>query len=125
MTDPETSSDDESTILEDGGVDTDERAGRSLGIKPDEEPDEDTKQEMEEERERRLYPENRPDGAEVDNTQRTFDTEAGKFTDADDFDEDDKPFADPENPNTGKGDDEDDADEDDDDADDDDAEDRS
>src|SRR5689334_23896992 len=77
----------EGNILENGGVDTDERAGRSQGIDVDSEPDEDTKQDMEEERERRLDPDNRPDGAEVDNTDRDFDTEKGMFTDADDYDE--------------------------------------
>ena len=63
----------EGSILDRGGIDTDARAGRSLGIDPHEEPDDRTKQEMEEERQRRLDPENRPDGAEVDNTDRTFD----------------------------------------------------
>ena len=75
------------TILDDGGIDTDERAGRSQGIDTDAEPDEDTKREMEEERERRLDPDNRPDTAEVDNTQRDFDVERGMFTDAEDYDE--------------------------------------
>ena len=40
---------------------------------------EEEKKEMEEERERRLDPENRPDGAEVDNTGRRF--EDGEFVD--------------------------------------------
>ena len=44
-------------------------------------PDEEEQKEIEEERERRLDPENRPEGAEVDNTQRTFDTDDGKFDD--------------------------------------------
>jgi hypothetical protein len=34
------------SILDDGGIDTDARAGRSLGIEPDKEPDDETKQEM-------------------------------------------------------------------------------
>ena len=38
-----TGDDREGSILEDGGVDTDERAGRSLGIDPQAEPDEETK----------------------------------------------------------------------------------
>ena len=89
------------SILDDGGIDTDERAGRSLGIEPDKEPDDETKQDMEEERERRLDPDNRPDGAEVDNTERTFDHERGQFTDSDDYDESEPaPFSDPEDPNT-------------------------
>jgi hypothetical protein len=88
------------SILDDGGIDTDERAGRSLGIDPGEEPDDETKREIEEEREARLDPENRPDGAEVDNTDRTFDTERGQFTDSDDYDDSEPPpYSDPENPN--------------------------
>ena len=81
-------SDEGGSILDDGGVDTDERAGRSLGIEPNKEPDDETKQEMEEEREKRLDPDNRPDGAEIDNTDRTFDVDQGMFTDNDDFEED-------------------------------------
>jgi hypothetical protein len=93
-------SDEGGTILDDGGIDTDERAGRSLGIEPDKEPDDDTKQDMEEERERRLDPDNRPDGAEVDNTDRTFDHERGQFTDSDEYDESaPAPFSDAEDPN--------------------------
>ena len=59
----------------------------STGIDVESEPDEDTKQEMEEERAHRLDPENRPDNAEVDNTPRTFDHEHGRFTDSEDYDE--------------------------------------
>ena len=98
----ETDSEQESggSILDDGGVDTDERAGRSQGLDPQAEPDEDTKKEIEEERENRLDPENRPEGAEIDNTDRTFDHEHGKFTDSEDYDENEPaPFSDPEDPN--------------------------
>jgi len=88
------------TILDNGGIDTDARAGRSLGIEPDKEPDEQTKQEMEAERERRLDPDNRPDGAEVNNTERTFDHERGQFTDSEEYDETEPPrYSDPEDPN--------------------------
>lgn len=84
----------------DGGIDVDERAGRSLGIDPYKEPDEETKKEIEAERARRLDPANRPEGAEVDNTERTFDHERGKFTDAEDYDESEPPvYSDPEDPN--------------------------
>ncbi len=94
------SGDEGSSILDDGGVDTDERAGRSLGIEPDKEPDDETKQDIEEEREKRLDPDNRPDNVEVDNTDRTFDTDRGMFTDNDDYDEsEDPPFVDKEDPN--------------------------
>ena len=44
-------------------------------------PDEEEQKEIEEERERRLDPENRPAGAEVDNTDRTFDHDEWKFDD--------------------------------------------
>jgi hypothetical protein len=37
--------------------------------------------EIEAEREERLDPDNRPDNAEVDNTDRDFDTTIGQFTD--------------------------------------------
>jgi hypothetical protein len=88
------------SILDDGGIDVDERAGRSLGIDPYAEPDEATKKEIEAERKRRLDPANRPDGAEVDNTDRTFDHERGKFTDSEDYDSDEPPqYSDPEDPN--------------------------
>jgi hypothetical protein len=88
-------------ILDDGGIDTDARAGRSLGIDPSKVPDDATQQEMDDERERRLDPENRPDGAEVDNTERTFDHDRGQFTDSADYDASEPPkFTDPENPNT-------------------------
>ena len=40
----------------------------------------------------RLDPDNRPEDTEVDNTGRTFDSGAGKFTDSDDYDESDRPF---------------------------------
>lgn len=92
------------SILDQGGVDADARAGRSLGIEPDKEPDEQTKQEMAEERARRLDPDNRPDSAEVDNTDRTFDHERGQFTDSEEYDPDQPPvFTDPEHANTRDG----------------------
>ena len=50
-------------------------------------------EELEKIRQERLDPENRPDNVEVDNTQRTFDTETGKFTDSD-MEEDVGPFDD-------------------------------
>ena len=88
------------SILDEGGIDTDARAGRSLGIDPGQEPDEQTKQQIEEERASRLDPDNRPDGAEVDNTERTFDHDRGQFTDSPDYDDSEPPrFSDPEDPN--------------------------
>jgi len=53
------------------------------------------KQQIEKEREERLDAENRPDDAEVDNTDRTFDTTKGQFTDSEE-DTDLGPFHDPE-----------------------------
>jgi len=67
---------------------------RMTGGLPDaEDVDQSEIEEIEAERERRLDPENRPDNVEVDNTQRTFDEEAGMFTDSEDYDEGHKPFA--------------------------------
>jgi hypothetical protein len=81
----------EGSILDEGGIDTDARAGRSLGLDPYAEPDEQTRREIEEERRARLDPDNRPDGAEVDNTGRTFDHERGQFTDSGDYDASEPP----------------------------------
>ena len=61
-------------------VDIEDAGGREIRD-VNEEPPEDEVQEIEEERERRLDPDNRPEGAEVDNTHRTFDSETGMFTD--------------------------------------------
>ena len=44
-------------------------------------PDEQEQREIDEERERRLDPENRPEGSEVDNTGRTFDVDEWRFED--------------------------------------------
>ena len=50
--------------------------------------------------EKRLDPDNRPEGTEVDNTDRTFDVDRGQFTDSEDYDESEPaPFSDPEDPN--------------------------
>jgi hypothetical protein len=91
------------SILDDGGVDTDARAGRSLGIDLSAPPDGMTPEEIEAERQQRLAPENRPEGAEVDNTDRTFDHERGQFTDSETFAEAEPRFSDPENPNESGG----------------------
>jgi hypothetical protein len=71
-----------------------------MGLDPRAEPDENTKREVEEEREKRLDPDNRPENAEIDNTSRDFDVARGMFTDNDDHHEDEPaPFSDPEDPN--------------------------
>jgi hypothetical protein len=54
--------------------------------------------EIEQVREERLAAENRPDGAEVDNTDRTFDPEKGLFTDQDEYDDVEPKFVDDELP---------------------------
>ena len=54
----------------------------------------DERQEIEKEREERLDPDNRPDTAEIDNTQRDFDVKHGQFTDHE-VDEGAGPYNDP------------------------------
>jgi len=49
-------------------------------------------EEIEEERQRRLDPDNRPEGVEVDNTQRDFDVEKGMFKDAEGYEEAEEKF---------------------------------
>lgn len=71
----------------------------SQGGSPDVSQDE---QEIAQVREERLDPDNRPDGAEVDNTGRTFDPEKGLFTDQDEYDEADPKFVDDELPDSRK-----------------------
>jgi hypothetical protein len=73
-------------------VDIEDAGGRELRDVDEKPPDDEVKA-MEEERERRLDPDNRPDDAEVDNTHRTFDSDTGHFTDSDDFDESVAPYA--------------------------------
>jgi len=85
----------EHATTDDGGnlhVDIEDAGGRELRD-VDEKPPEEEIQEIEEERERRLDPDNRPDNAEVDNTHRDFDTDTGYFTDSDGHDESDAPYA--------------------------------
>lgn len=105
--------DEESTETDSGAAfDPDERMDESKGTYdipgPDEGEDkesgtaglpdadnvpEETLEEIESEREERLAADNRPDNVEVDNTQRTFDSGSGKFTDNPDYDPDARPFA--------------------------------
>lgn len=67
--------------------DADESGGGSRGV-----PDGPSKEEAEAERDRRLDPENRPDGAEVDNTDREFDVQKGMFKDTEGYDQADETF---------------------------------
>lgn len=80
MTSEESTQDEQTRSLIDGGVDVDARVGRSSGIDLDGPPPGMTEEEVEAERQRRLDPANRPEGSEVDNTHRDFDPERG-FTD--------------------------------------------
>jgi hypothetical protein len=48
--------------------------------------------EIEQERDHRLDPGNRPDGVEVDNTERDFDPRKGMFTDSEGYDEAEERF---------------------------------
>ena len=49
-------------------------------------------EQIEEERKERLDAENRPEGAEVDNTDRDFDAEKGMYTDAEGYEEAEEKF---------------------------------
>ncbi|MGY2700480.1 hypothetical protein [Nocardioides sp. HB32] len=51
-----------------------------------------TDEEVEQERQERLDPENRPGEAEVDNTDREFDEEKGMFTDSEGYQEAEERF---------------------------------
>jgi hypothetical protein len=62
---------------------------RQPGADPEDE------REIEEERERRLDPENRPENVEVDNTQRDFDAEKGMFEDSEGYQKADEKFPPP------------------------------
>jgi hypothetical protein len=48
---------------------------------------EESMEQVEDERQERLAPENRPDNVEVDNTGRDFDVEKGMFTDSEGYEE--------------------------------------
>jgi hypothetical protein len=67
-------------------VDIEDAGGRQLRDVGEKPPDDEVR-EIEDERERRLDPDNRPDDAEVDNTERTFDSDTGRFTDSEAYDE--------------------------------------
>lgn len=74
------------------GKSGDERESGTAGLPDEDDVPDDTVKEIDEEREARLATDNRPEGAEVDNTGRTFDSGAGMFTDNEDYDESDRPF---------------------------------
>ena len=70
-----------------------QRESGTAGLPDEDEVPDETIEEIDTERAERLDPDNRPDGAEVDNTQRTFDSGAGMFTDNPDYDENHRPYA--------------------------------
>ena len=61
---------------------TENQSGRA---ESDEEAQAEAEAEAEAERRDRLDPENRPDNAEIDNTDREFDVERGMFTDSEGY----------------------------------------
>lgn len=71
-------------------TDVTEAEGESGPTTPGADP-EDAEQ-IEADRQERLDPDNRPDGAEVDNTDRKFDAEKGLYTDSEGYDEAEKRF---------------------------------
>jgi hypothetical protein len=79
--------------LQSDGVPAEERQSGTAGLPSEEDVPPETLETIERERAERLDPSNRPDTAEVDNSQRTFDAEVGKFTDSDDYDESDKQYS--------------------------------
>ncbi|GGF43220.1 hypothetical protein GCM10011519_16390 [Marmoricola endophyticus] len=83
---------DENPETEDASEDQDSGGSTGVGAVPDAE-DVDAEA-IEEERERRLDPENRPENVEIDNTQRDFDSEKGMFEDSEGYDEAEAKFDD-------------------------------
>jgi hypothetical protein len=69
-----------------GGSDQEPGGTRQPGADPED------VEEIEQERERRLASDNRPDNVEVDNTQRDFDVEKGMFEDSEGYDDAEKKF---------------------------------
>jgi hypothetical protein len=73
-------SDSEALASADEGQEDSDKA--SVGLPDPDEMSQEEIDEIEAERKRRLDPENRPEMAEVDNTQRQFDVERGEFLDS-------------------------------------------
>ena len=83
---PSPATDDDTEPSGSGDGEREAGATKQPGADPEE------KEEIEEERQRRLDPENRPDNAEVDNTERDFDAKKGKFTDSEDYEQAEEKF---------------------------------
>ncbi|MXG90264.1 hypothetical protein [Nocardioides flavescens] len=76
------------------GTDSDAESDAESGVTSEEaEIDPEDEAAIAEERERRLDPDNRPDHAEVDNTDRDFDAAKGMFTDSEDYEQTDEEFS--------------------------------
>jgi hypothetical protein len=78
--------------IEHDGVSSEERQSGTAGLPTQDDVPPETMEQIEKDRAERLDPENRPEGAEIDNTDRTFDSGAGKFTDDDEYDSSERPF---------------------------------
>lgn len=78
--------------IERDGVSDDARQSGTAGLPTQDDVPPETVEAIERDRQERLAPENRPEGAEIDNTDRVFDSGAGKFTDDEDYDASDRPF---------------------------------
>ena len=78
--------------IESDGRPADERESGTAGLPTEDDVPPETVEQIERDRAERLDPANRPEDTEVDNTGRTFDSGAGKFTDSEDYDADDRPF---------------------------------
>lgn len=72
---------------------SEEHEQESAGLPDPDEVSDQEKEELEQDRQQRLDPDSRPDSAEVDNTDRTFDPETGLFTDNPDHSEADPVYS--------------------------------
>jgi len=70
--------------------DDDQTEQTELSTQPGADPED--AEEIEEERQERLDPDNRPEDAEVDNTDREFDAEKGMYTDSEGYEQAEERF---------------------------------
>lgn len=83
---------------------SDQTTDQHTGNNDPQESAEESVEEIEAARKERLAPENRPENAEVDNTDRTFDEETGYFTDSEEHDSAEKRFVNEDPGASGSGD---------------------
>ena len=81
--------------IENDGQSADQRQSGTAGLPTEDAVPPETMETIEKERAERLDPQNRPDDAEVDNTDRTFDAERGMFTDSEGYDDAEPTFPPP------------------------------